>query len=70
MRTRKNLNETANTGYEEEKDMAGTNGYAGKIQHTGVQKVNAPFANTGKKGNSTVKTGNDLRTGGKGGQSK
>lgn len=43
-------------------------GYAGKIQNTGAQKVNAPFANTGKKGTSTVKTGSDLRTGNKGGK--
>jgi len=38
-------------------------GYAGKIQNTGAQKVKAPFANSGKKGKSTVKTGSDLRTG-------
>jgi len=38
-------------------------GYAGKIQNAGAQKVKAPFANSGKKGKSTVKTGSDLRTG-------
>lgn len=38
-------------------------GYAGRIQNTGVQKVTAPFANSAKKGKSTVKTGNDLRSG-------
>ena len=43
-------------------------GYAGKIQNSGAQKVNAPLANTGKKGTSTVKTGSDLRTGNKGGK--
>ncbi len=39
------------------------NGYAGKIQHTGVQKVTAPSNGQTPKGKSTVKTGNDLRTG-------
>lgn len=43
-------------------------GYAGSIQNTGAQKVNAPFANNSKKGTSTVKTGSDLRTGEKGGK--
>ena len=38
------------------------NGYAGKIQNTGAQKVKAPFATSAKKGKTTVKTGNDLRT--------
>lgn len=37
-------------------------GYAGKIQNTGAQKVKAPFANSAKKGKTTVKNGNDLRT--------
>ena len=37
------------------------NGYIGKVSHSGVQKVTAPT--TGKKGNGTVKKGNDLRTG-------
>lgn len=37
-------------------------GYAGKIQNTGAQKVKAPFAGSGKKGKTTVKTGGDLRT--------
>ena len=31
--------------------------------HSGVQKVNAPNPSTGKKGNGTVKKGNDLRSG-------
>lgn len=38
-------------------------GYAGKIQNTGVQKVNAPYASGGKKGKGTVTRGNDLRPG-------
>ena len=38
-------------------------GCAGKIQHTGAQKVNAPYAGGGSKGKSTIKTGSDLRTG-------
>lgn len=38
-------------------------GYAGSISNAGAQKVEAPFKSNGKKGNSTVKTGNDLRTG-------
>lgn len=38
-------------------------GYAGKIQNSGAQKVQAPLANQGKKGNATVKKGEDLRTG-------
>lgn len=42
-------------------------GYAGKIQNTGAQKVNAPYAGGGKKGKSTVTKGGDLRTG-KGGK--
>ncbi len=38
-------------------------GYAGRIQNTGAQKVKAPFSTGAKKGKTTVKTGNDLRTG-------
>lgn len=45
------------------KHMADKKGYAGKIQNCGAQKVQAPFASTSKRGNSIVKTGNDLRTG-------
>lgn len=41
----------------------GKSGYAGKVQHTGAQKVSAPYSSSGKKGKSTIKTGNDLRTG-------
>ena len=41
-------------------------GYAGSIQNTGAQKVNAPFSQNVKKGNGQVKTGNDLRTGSSG----
>ena len=41
-------------------------GYAGSIQNTGAQKVNAPFLQNVKKGNGQVKTGNDLRTGSSG----
>ena len=43
--------------------MADKKGYAGRIQNTGSQKVEAPFGSSGKKGNSTVKSGTDLRTG-------
>ena len=35
--------------------------YAGSIKNTGAQVVKAPFSGDNKKGNSTVKTGNDLR---------
>lgn len=38
-------------------------GYAGKIQNAGAQKVKAPFAGSAKKGKTTIRTGNDLRTG-------
>ena len=31
-------------------------GYAGSIQNTGAQKVNAPFSQNVKKGNGQVKT--------------
>lgn len=37
--------------------------YTGRISNSGAQKVQAPVAPGGKKGNSTVKTGNDLRQG-------
>lgn len=37
--------------------------YAGRIQNSGAQKVKAPLATETKKGNATVKTGTDLRTG-------
>ncbi len=37
-------------------------GYSGKIANTGAQKVEAPCAVPTKRGNSTVKTGEDLRT--------
>lgn len=37
-------------------------GYAGKIAQTGSQVVNAPAQISPKKGKSTVKKGNDLRT--------
>ena len=40
-------------------------GYAGRIQNSGAQKVQAPLANESKKGNATVKKGSDLRTGSK-----
>ena len=38
-------------------------GYIGSIQNSGAQKVKAPVAAGGKKGNNTVKTGTDLRSG-------
>jgi hypothetical protein len=37
-------------------------GYAGKIAQTGSQTVKAPAQVSPKKGKSTVKKGNDLRT--------
>lgn len=43
--------------------MAEQKGYAGKIKNCGAQKVTAPYAGGAKRGNSVVKTGNDLRTG-------
>lgn len=43
--------------------MAETKGYAGRIGNSGAQKVTAPHANGAKKGKSTVKTGEDLRSG-------
>lgn len=50
----------------EDTDMADKKcGYAGKIQNSGAQKVQAPLASQSKKGTSTVKKGEDLR-GGKG----
>lgn len=41
-------------------------GYEGKIKNTGGQVVKGPYADGGKKGNGTVRTGDDLRTGKKG----
>lgn len=35
--------------------------YAGSIKNTGAQVVKAPISGDNKKGNGTVKTGNDLR---------
>lgn len=37
------------------------NGYVGKIGHGGTQKVQAPNPGTGKRGQSAVKKGEDLR---------
>lgn len=42
-------------------------GYAGKVKNTGSQFVQAPFQQQ-KKSNSTVKRGEDLRTGSGGSQ--
>lgn len=39
------------------------NGYTGKITNAGTQVVQAPQSNKGKTGKTTVKTGNNLRTG-------
>lgn len=36
-------------------------GYAGSIQHSGAQKVQAPFGDQTKKGKGEVKRGEDLR---------
>ena len=38
-------------------------GYAGSIQNSGAQMVRAPFAANVKRGNGTVRTGEDLRQG-------
>lgn len=46
--------------------MSKSNGYAGKIGNAGLTNVKAPFP-AGKDGGKTViKTGGDLRSGGKG----
>lgn len=37
------------------------NGYAGSVKNSGVQVVKAPFADRGKGGKGSVKTGGDLR---------
>ena len=39
------------------------NGYIGKISHGASQVVKAPQNDSTPKGNSTVKTGDDLRSG-------
>ena len=39
--------------------------YAGSISNSGAQVVKAPMPPQSTKGKSTVKTGNDLRNGGK-----
>ena len=39
------------------------NGYTGKITNAGAQVVKGPNVKKGGTGKSTVKTGNDLRTG-------
>ena len=43
--------------------MSDKNPYAGKINNSGSQVVKGPYAESGKKGNSSVKTGTDLRGG-------
>lgn len=40
-------------------------GYTGKISNAGAQIVQAPIKPSGGKKGGKVKTGNDLRTGGK-----
>lgn len=42
--------------------MAKTNALVGKISASGVQKIKAPVDQNSKKGKSTVKRGDDLRT--------
>lgn len=44
--------------------MSDKSAYIGKIKNVGTQKVQAPVQKTNA-GKSTVKTGGDLRTGGK-----
>lgn len=39
------------------------NPYAGKIKNTGAQVVQAPYAEKGKKGETKIIKGNDLRSG-------
>lgn len=41
----------------------GCKGYAGKISHSGAQKVEAPFAVESPRGKGAVKKGSDLRGG-------
>ena len=48
-----------------EETMMADKGYIGRISNTGSQTVKAPHLNKGKKGTGKVKTGTDLRTGGK-----
>ena len=43
--------------------MSKKNGYIGKIGNSGAQVVKAPVNPGGKKGNSSVKKGTDLRNG-------
>ena len=43
--------------------QGGKPSYAGKISHSGVQNVKAPFAKEAPKGKTQKTTGNDLRTG-------
>lgn len=45
--------------------MAENKGYAGRIKNSGSQVVKAPYASEAKRGQSTVKKGEDLRGGGK-----
>lgn len=40
-------------------------GYVGRISHAGSQVVKSPYQVKGKKGTGKVKSGTDLRTGGK-----
>lgn len=46
--------------------MSDKKGYAGRIQNSGAQKVEAPFGDA-KKGKASVKTGEDLRSGNRSG---
>lgn len=43
--------------------MAKQNGYAGKIENSGVQSVKAPCAAVSRKGKKNVRSGEDLRNG-------
>lgn len=45
--------------------MMAEKGYIGRISNGGSQVVKAPNLKQGKKGTGKVKTGTDLRTGGK-----
>ena len=45
-------------------------GYAGRISNSGSQVVQAPAQIKGKKGQSVVKRGSDLRSGSTGGKGK
>ena len=46
-----------------DKKSGGKPTYAGRIGNSGVQVVKAPFPANGPKGKTTIRTGDDLRSG-------